>query len=174
MAPYEIQIHSLDDKLYTYDFEGGNEFFEVFDVEDSKEGSFTAKLNLVKSATMLQLKFGIKASLLLQCDRSLEDFKEDIQIEEKYIFKFGDRSEVVSEDMEVIPFGTTEINIAQHLYDFIALAIPVKKIHPSLRDEDDDEEGAYIFIEGEEKNKGAKQDPRWDALADLKSKLEDN
>jgi uncharacterized protein len=174
LKTYNIYIQGLEDKLHEFEFSGENAFFEVFQEEDAFKGSFVAKVKLDKSSSMLQLEFEIEANVELECDRSLETYNETFFIDEKYIFKFGDREEVVSEDMEVIHFGASEINLAQHIFDFIALAIPIKKIHPDLRDEDSGED-EFVFIE-EKKVSGSepKVDPRWEALADLKNKLRDN
>lgn len=174
LATYNIYIQGLEDNVHEFEFEGSDSFFEIFQSEDPTKGNFTAKVIFDKSATMIVANFEIDAEVTLECDRSLELYEESLSIDEKYIFKFGDRHEEVAEDMEVIPFGAIEINVAQHIFDFIALAIPVKKIHPSLRDDDD--ENDYVIFEGKEEENNLEtppSDPRWGALEGLKNKLKD-
>jgi uncharacterized metal-binding protein YceD (DUF177 family) len=174
ITKYRIFIQGLEDKTHEFHFEGSDSFFSAFQEEDAYKGDFKARVVLDKSSTMLILNFEINVELNLICDRSLEPFSETFEIAEKYIFKFGDKAEEVSDDMEVILYGASEINIAQHIFDFIVLAIPVKKLHPSLRSSDS-EEDEFVIYEGKVKNDDkAKVDPRWEALEGLKRKLEDN
>ncbi|SOE22342.1 Uncharacterized metal-binding protein YceD, DUF177 family [Spirosomataceae bacterium TFI 002] len=174
ITKYRIFIQGLEQKTHEFEFEGGDSLFKAFQEEDAYDGDFVAKVILDKNSTMLVLNFEINATLNLVCDRSLEPYSETFNITEKYIFKFGDEAEVVSDDMEVILYGASEINIAQHIFDFIALAVPIKKLHPSLRSSDSGEDEFVIYEGKEEDEEQAKIDPRWEGLAGLKSKLEDN
>ena len=173
LKKYEIKIQALADKKHLFEFEGDSAFFATFEQEIVQEGSFNAKIELEKSATMLHLSIEIDGFVVLECDRSLEIFQEPIHISENYIYKFGSVARVIDEKMEVIPFGSTEINVAQHLFDYIMLAIPMKKIHPDYRTDDDD----YTFVatigsdnDDEEEDENTEIDPRWQALLDLKKK----
>lgn len=172
---YDISIYGLEDRDFSYTFEGSDAFFNFFGSEDT--GNFKAKVFMAKSSTMLQLRFEIDAEVTLTCDRSLEPFNEVISVEEKYFFKFGEKNNPdYAEEMEIIEFGTQVINIAQHLYDFIALAVPSKRIHPSLRDSYDEDQDELVYTsEGgvskeEETTKQSEEiDPRWAALMKLKN-----
>ncbi len=170
-AQYEIKIQGLDEKRHEFDFEGGPEFFTLFDQDIVEKGSFKVDLKLDKSSTMLQLAFRITGSIELTCDRSLEVFDEPIDISERYIYKFGDRNEVISEDMEIIPFGASEINVANNIFEYICLAVPVKKLHPRFRDDDEEDEIIYSDTIGDkqqQKKEEGEVDPRWQALKNWK------
>jgi uncharacterized metal-binding protein YceD (DUF177 family) len=53
------------------------------------------------------------------------------------------------------------------MYEFIAVAIPIKKLHPRFRDEDGgDEAGKIVYRASTEGDSSV--DPRWDALKKLK------
>ncbi|AWV99214.1 YceD family protein [Arcticibacterium luteifluviistationis] len=172
-SKYQINIQGLENKRHEFDFEGDDAFFESFEQELIEKGNFKANIKLDKSSTMIRLDVHILGSVTLVCDRSLEEFEEPIEIHEKYVYKFGDDYEIVSEDMEVIPFEAMGINLARNLFEYIGLAVPMKRIHPDLRDEDD--EGGFVFSDTiEEKLKPKKEefvDPRWAALQILKKDL---
>lgn len=172
LSKYDIRILSLDEKRHEFEFEGGNEFFEAFEQEIIESGTFKAEVLLDKSSSMIQIDLKLKAKLNLICDRSLEEFTEDFEINEKYIFKFGDRFEMISDEVEIIPFGTNTINLAQHFFDFISLSVPMKRLHPRFRDENGEEE-KLIYSDENQTNEQESQndqeiDPRWQALAKLK------
>ncbi len=177
-SKYEIKFQGLEERRYEFDFEGDSDFFTISDQDIVEGGNFQAKVVLEKTATMLRLNIHIDGSVVLICDRSLEQFEEPITADEKYIYKFGDRYEVISEEMEIIPFGASEINISQHLFDYILLAVPMKKIHPGLRKNDDKEvEVELVFSDEiaeklvEKKEEEKETDPRWAALQALKNKF---
>lgn len=180
LRKYDIQIQGLIDGYHEFEFEVNDKFFAAFDQDMVEKGKFSVFLELNKSATMLQLDFDITGSVDLICDRSLDEFTQEISVEEPYIYKFGATRKLVADDMEIIPFGTADINVAQLIFDFIALAIPIKRLHPRYDDEDDEagfiysskaEKAAESEDETEEKQETKEQDidPRWAALKSLKN-----
>jgi uncharacterized metal-binding protein YceD (DUF177 family) len=170
LSKYDINIHGLEEKRYTYNFEGGNEFFGAFEQSLITNGQFEAIVKLNKNSSMIQLDFEITGTVELTCDRSLELFDEPIDVSERYIYKFGDRYEEISDEIEMIPQGTATVNIAQHIYDFICVSLPMKKLHPRFRDEEIDEEGLLLYSTDKEtvEEKEQEIDPRWAALNKLR------
>lgn len=172
LSKYDIHIQGLENKRYNYEFEGGNEFFEFFEQDIISSGHFKAQVVLDKNSALLQLFFEIEGVVSLTCDRSLEPFDEPIHLKEKYIYKFGDRYEEITDEIEMIPQNTATINLAQHIYDFIGVSLPMKKLHPRFRHEEEEEEDKFIYStdEGvEEEKKEEPIDPRWAALLSLKN-----
>ena len=176
-SKYKINIQGLDEKRHEFSFDGDDQFFASFEDQDIiDKGNFTADLIVEKSTTMLRVHFKIEADIALVCDRSLEEYTEHFSIDEHYIYKFGDRFEVVSEDMEIIAFGEAEINVSQNLFDYLCLAVPMKRIHPDYREDADFElDSEYSPLEDEEieeeeesKDDTQEIDPRWAALKNLK------
>jgi len=181
LSKYNIDIYGLEDKQYDYDMESGDAFFEEMEQDLIEHGHFKTHVVLNKSATMIQLRFHTTGSVTLTCDRSLETFEEPIDSDERIILKFGDHNEELTEEIEIISRNTNRINVARYIFDFIALSLPVKKLHPSLRTEedefdleDDEEEGTLVYTsggeteEGDEREEEEKVDPRWEALKKLK------
>lgn len=170
LSKYDIHIQGLEDKRYTLDFEGENAFFEAFEQDLITKGHFKAVVKLNKNSSFIQLDFEITGVVELMCDRSLELFDEPIQTFDKYIYKFGDRYEEITDELEMIPHGAATINIAQHIYDFIAITIPMKRLHPRFRDEEFDEDGLLLYSTDKEtvEEKAQEIDPRWAALGKLK------
>ncbi len=178
LSKYDIHIHGLEEKSYEYDFEGSDEFFREFEQDLIESGSFRVAVLLDKTISTIRLTIHITGTIKLICDRSLEEFDEPLSITEKYIYKYGDRREVISDEIEIIPFGTPKINISQHIFDFISLSVPMKKLHPRFRNEtgNEEEDGILIYsdqseVQDEEKNQQEEStDPRWAALLKLKNK----
>lgn len=177
LRPYTIDIYKLENKRHEYAFSGDSAFFAQFEQELIREGQFQAQVSLDKSETMLQLTFQIRGTYELICDRSLDPFEEPFETTQKLILKFGDRAEVLSDEIELIPWHTTSIDLAPYLFDFIGLTIPMKKLHPRFRSESTEEEDGNLLIYSSEAipktaepDPEAKPevDPRWAALQKLK------
>jgi uncharacterized metal-binding protein YceD (DUF177 family) len=173
LSKYDINIQGLEEKVHTFEFEGDERFFGAFEQSFITNGNFKTILRLNKNSALIQLNFDITATLELTCDRSLELFNEEVQISEKYIYKFGDRYEEISDEIEMIPYGADNINISQHIYDFIGISLPMKKLHPRFRNEDIDEDGLMVYTsekehEPTEEAKVQEVDPRWAALGKLR------
>jgi uncharacterized metal-binding protein YceD (DUF177 family) len=99
------------------------------------------------------------------------------------VYKYGSEEKEIDENVFMITRDTPVINVAQLIYEFILLALPLKKIHPDHRNELDDEEleveGGYVYIddelESEDENPESTEeikpvDPRWEQLKKLKNK----
>ncbi len=127
---YKIDIFRLENKQYVHEFEGSDDFFEVLDQELITKGNFKANVVLNKNETMIQMMYNITGSVELTCDRSLDLFDFPVNITQKMILKFSDHNEEITEELILIDRNTQYINVAQDIFDFIGLQIPIKKLHP--------------------------------------------
>ena len=175
MGAYSINIVGLSNKQHQFHYEFGNEFFREYGSDLVSEGTFVVDLLLDKHETFLEGEFKIKGSARLICDRSLEPFDFPIEITRKIVFKYGDKDEEITDEIIIIQRDTATLEVGQYIYEFIALAIPLKKLHPRFKDEEEQDEdlstGKIVYsseAEGDENNNGNEGDPRWNILKKLK------
>lgn len=175
LRPYDINIIGLEEKRYEFDFQSGNDFFKVLDQQLIMRGNVTTHLILDKSETMIRLDFQIQGVVEQTCDRCLDLYDENVDTRRTLYLKFGDRNEELTDEIELIERNTATVHIARYIFDFIVLALPMKRLHPRFRTEDDDEDapGKLIYSSGEAtETDGTGEekpvvDPRWDALRKL-------
>ena len=173
LRDFQIDIFRLSHKLHEFEFNIDDRLFSQFEHSIVEHGKGKCYLELTKSETMMTLNFQIDASVELICDRSLDSFDYPIKIDEKVIIKFGEDNYSLSEDVIVIKQDTASINIGEFIYEFITLAVPLKKLHPRFEDEleeDDEPEMIYTSQDEEETDDSQETDPRWEALKKLKGK----
>jgi uncharacterized metal-binding protein YceD (DUF177 family) len=175
LKQFYIDILNLSNKKHEFEFVGDDSFFVLFEQSLIQKGSFNAKLTIDKSETMMQLFFQIKGVVELICDRTLEPFDYPLELDQKLILKYGEETQELTDEIEIISRDAQRINVAQYIYEFIGLAIPMKKIHPKLAGETytESEDGILVYssqpgagldsITEEEEN----MDPRWQALKKL-------
>jgi uncharacterized metal-binding protein YceD (DUF177 family) len=193
---FKIDIFRLENKQYLHEFDGDDNFFIALEQDLIEKGHFKATVTLDKSEVMIQLLYHIVGSVELTCDRSLDTFDFPIDITQRLILKFSDHTEEITDELILIDRNTQYINVAQDIYEFIGLQIPMKKLHPrfvieeqSFNEVEDDEdfeedeefiwedEGEIVYStatdEGEEEDeekveeKESEIDPRWAILKKL-------
>lgn len=114
--------------------------------------------------------FQIDAEVELICDRSLEPFMFPIKKSENLLIKFGEEDVELGDEIISIHRDTQSLNIAQNIFEYLTISIPMKKLHPKFEGEEETDELIYSsddFVEEEEENEET-LDPRWEALRNLK------
>lgn len=178
LKEYEINIAKLSNKTHQYEFDMDDSFFDLFSGEIIHGGKLHADVELDKTETLLTLHFDIKGTVRLTCDRSLEEFDQPVDVQETFRMKFGPEDKELDEDLWMIASDTQQINVAQHLYDYIGLSLPMKKLHPRFLAEEDEDSDEDILIYSSKSSGDADNDsedgdddddidPRWDALKNL-------
>ena len=177
LKDYEITIVKLSNKKHEFEFDMDDSFFALFEQEIILGGKLLAKVELDKTESLLTLHFDIKGTVRLTCDRSLEEFDQPVDVEETLRIRYGPENAELDDDMWQITPDTQEINVAQHLYDFVGLSLPMKKLHPRFVDEMDEDNDEDILIYSSRKAGDSDSeddsdddddiDPRWDALKNL-------
>ena len=167
---FVIPLSGLKEGHYTFDFEIGNEFFEKFEDSEIKEGSLTAIVVMEKRSSHLDLVVKISGAVMISCDRCLEMFLRPFKSENRLLVKLGKSISDDDPDVLSLPSDEHELDLMQHFYEYIHLALPIKRVHP------DDEQGNStcnpemleklneLLVEDEDENN---IDPRWDDLKKL-------
>ncbi|GGF10605.1 YceD family protein [Hymenobacter cavernae] len=169
---YDLAIAKLALKTHHFAFELGPDFFAQFDQNLIQNGKLHADVDLTKTELLLTLDFHITGTVQLICDRSLDEFDQPIDVQHQLLVRFGDQEMELDDDVLQITPDTQTLPIAQHLFDYIGLAIPMKKLHPRFQNEPDenpDADAKLIFTtkkEGDDDDDNF-TDPRWDALRNL-------
>lgn len=167
---FNIDIIKLKEGSHDYQFEIGNSFFEAFEGDLVENGSGLVNLTLEKSERLIELNFDLDLKVGLLCDRSLDPFDHNIKESKGLILKFGEEEEEIDDEISIIPIDKQRINVAQYIYEYIGLSIPMKRLHPRFDEDDDTDELIYSSDEEKESDKSNDEaiDPRWQKLRDLK------
>jgi uncharacterized protein len=165
---FVIPIGGLKEGGHSYNFEIGDEFFELFEGSEITRGELDAHVELDKRSSHLDLRFIINGSVMISCDRCLELFSQPLQCENRLLVKLGKIWDENDPDMLTIPVDEYELDVKQYIYEFIHLALPIKRIHPL------DKEGKSTCnpemlrkISEHSANTDNDSDPRWDELRKL-------
>ncbi|MBC5839198.1 YceD family protein [Flavobacterium muglaense] len=178
---YLIPFVGLKQGKHHFEYQLSNAFFEIFDYDEFENSDIKVNVVLEKKSTMLELVFDHKGTVNVPCDLTSEDFDLPIEGKMKLIVRFGDEYNNDNEELLVLPFGEFEIDVAQYMYEMIVLSVPLRRVHPGVKDGslktealDKLNELAITELkeednieEEEEENKEENIDPRWDKLKQL-------
>ncbi len=165
---YDIDLSKLNLGQFNYSFHIDDKFFELFDYSLVDHGSLRVELHLEKKTSFILLAFQINGTVKLICDRSLDTFDFDLKTEKEIVLKYGEEARELTEEIETIPFNTQQVNVARYFYEFINIAIPMKKLHPRYSNESTEDQ--IIFSSKDDKEEISDMDPRWGELKKLKNK----
>jgi len=169
LKTYKISFSGLQNGNHSFDFQINDKFFESFEKSRIQKGNVDLKVEMKKSETMIQLAFDFTGYVKVNCDRCLDEFSHPIDFSEMLIVKFGRENHEESVSILVIDPNAYEIRLAQYIYEYISLSLPMQLIHPDL---DNGESGCNIeFLENfdlKDSEDEQMMDPRWEALKKLK------
>jgi uncharacterized protein len=167
-SSYTILLSGLKEGHHTVNFEINNEFFEQFEESEVKEGRLIANVEMDKRPSHLEMLIKVSGSVRVSCDRCLEMFSQPVTSENRLLVKFGKSIGETDPDILSLPASDSELDLQQQIYEFIILALPIKRVHPSDKNGKSTCDPAMLkkleelVVEEETEN-----DPRWDELRKL-------
>jgi len=182
---FKLPLKSLSVGSHEYDYQLDTNWFTLIDGPEVSKGNVHAKVTVNNTGFLYEVLFRLDGVVEVPCDRCLEDMPLAIEQESRLIVKFGPEYAEESEEVIIIPETDGELNIAWFLYEIIALAVPLKHVHPPgkcnkamssklrkhLAKSTDDEEDEDAFLLDEdfpEEVEETETNPVWDELKKLK------
>lgn len=170
---YLIPFLGLKLGKHQFEYQIDNAFFENFDYDEFESSSIKVNVVLEKKSTMLELNFKHKGTVNVSCDLTNEMFDLPIKGKIKLIVNFGEEFNNDNDELLILPHGEHQIDITQCIYEMIVLSVPLKRVHPGIKDGTLKTPALDKLNEltGKEPKKEIIQeeniDPRWDELKKL-------
>ena len=169
---YLIPFIGLKIGKHQFEYQINKKFFEEFGFDEFESCDIKVNVVFEKKATMLELGFKHKGTVNVTCDVSGEQFDMPVKGNIKLVVQFGDVFNNDNEELLILPVGEHQLDIKQYIYEMIALSIPLKRVHPGVKDgtlksEALDKLNENSVKEKQEEKKEEEIDPRWDKLKQL-------
>jgi uncharacterized metal-binding protein YceD (DUF177 family) len=185
---FKLPLKSLSQGEHLFDYHLDKQFFTNMESTDIHGANLDVKLTVKYKGDIYDLNFSINGEIVLLCDRCLDDLHYPIDATYHIMVKYGDKYNDDSDELLEIPDSDNYLNVAYMIYDTVALAIPIKHVHPAgqcnramsailnkhrAHTSDEDSELVNELIDEMEssdimKSDEVPTDPRWAALKDLK------
>jgi uncharacterized metal-binding protein YceD (DUF177 family) len=175
---FEIAFVGLKSGVHEYNYEITERFFETFQQQDFRNCKANVKLLLDKNNGFMLLKFEIGGTLEVTCDRCNNNLPLELWDEFNITVKMVEDPELMNgqeDDPDVYYISRSEghIDVANWIYEFINLSIPMQKTcgfdkmngpncNPAALD-------VLNKMEPEEKEEEKKDNPIWKGLEKFKN-----
>jgi uncharacterized metal-binding protein YceD (DUF177 family) len=167
LKDYDISFKGLKIGEHEYSFTLNDEFFEHFEHEEFSGFNIDVHALMQRRERMLEFLFTYKGSVTVPCDLSNELFDLQLEIKSEWIVKFGHEFNDDDDEILIVPEEEHKVNVAQHLFETVILAIPPKKVHPGIEDGTLESDVLKRLDEMQSKKEKDEIDPRWAKLKDL-------
>lgn len=169
---YLIPFIGLKLGKHQFDYQIDKTFFDRFEYDEFESCNVKVDVVLDKKSTMLELHFKHKGTVHVPCDLTGEPFDLSIKGKINVVVQFGDAFNNENEELLILPHGEHQVDVSQYIYEMIVLSIPLKRIHPGVKDGTLKSEAIEKLQEltvkaKKEETKSEETDPRWDQLKKL-------
>ena len=124
----KIDLKSLKEEESSLEFDLGDQYFEALDDAEVKKGSLHVSVSIRKATGFFELLFHTAGTVIIPCDRCLDDMALPVETDNRLIVKLGSE---YSEEDEVIVVSENEgiLDMSWLIYEFVALVIPIRHVH---------------------------------------------
>ncbi len=129
LIPFSIPVSGLRDGEHHYHFDIEEDFFREFEASPIQRGAVRVDLTFDKRPNMYVLDFVIEGTVQTECDRCLATIDLPIAFEERLLVKFSEEKESEEADVVYIAPDTERFQIAQYVYEYVLLAVPIIKTY---------------------------------------------
>ena len=126
---YRIDLKGMKENHAHYDFLLDNAFFAAIDSPELQKGKVAVQVDVKKTAQAFELSFNSQGTVVVLCDRCLDEMDQEISSTDKIFVKFGAEYADEGDNLIIVPEDEGDINVAWIMYEYIALAIPMKHVH---------------------------------------------
>ena len=166
----KVDLKGMKEAVMTSEYDLGDEFFGALDGSQLEHGALHVSVSIRKMTGFFELQFHTEGAVTVSCDRCLDDMEQPIVADNTLVVKLG---ETYRDEDDTVTIDENEgiRDMSWFIYEFIMLAIPIKHVHPpgkcnsAMTQKLEELSGAVRSSEEEAKE----IDPRWQALAKLKS-----
>ena len=173
LEQFKIDLTALSAEETPLEYVLDDQFFAALDDAEIKSGSLHVSGSIRKASGFYELHLYATGTVSVPCDRCLDMMDQPIEADLMATVKLGNATQNSDDDIIWVDERDGLLDIAWPLYESIALAVPILHVH---------QPGDCNVLMSEKLNElsaarssGADAqetiDPRWQALAKLKSNL---
>lgn len=122
-----IQFGGLGTGTHVFEYDIKDKFFEQFEYSEVKKAHLQLSIDFVKQNSVITLHLKINGTVGIICDRCAGDYDFPISIAETIFLKNGDVAEN-NDNLIVLPFGESEVDLTKYIYELTIVALPVRRV----------------------------------------------
>jgi uncharacterized protein len=134
LSAYNIAFKGLSPGKHEFDYKIDSRFFELFENSLVDNGEVDVLVVLVKENSVYTLEFQFTGYVSLICDRCLEIYNQPVYYQTRLFLKFSSEDQEESDEIIWLSPEDYQVNVAQLIYEYIVLSLPVRHVHTSTAD----------------------------------------
>lgn len=158
---YKVDLKGMSGSTVSYNWHVDDDFFSAVQGPEIQQGQLDIALRVKRTASAYELIFQLEGTVKVLCDRCLDWMDCPISAEHVLRAKLGDEF-ADDGDLVTVPEEDGVLNVAWNIYEFAALEIPLRHVHPEGICNQQMQAALDSFTSAEEAEKPA--DPRWSEL----------
>ena len=130
---YTIPFKGLSLGSHVFDWTIDSAFFALYEMSEINDASIDARVTLLKHSRFLELHFALSGWAEVDCDRCLDTLRLALASDARLFVSFGEHAgELDSDgnDVIVLPYDEDLLDVAQYLYEYAHLNLPMRRVHP--------------------------------------------
>ena len=130
---YTISLKGLSLGSHVFDWKIDGVFFAMYEMTEISDASINAQVTLVKHSRFFEMDFVFNGWVEVDCDRCLDPLRLKMESKAKMFASFGEQAgEIDSDEYDhiVLQYGDDRLNVAQYLYEYVHLNLPLRRVHP--------------------------------------------
>lgn len=128
LVEFTLPIQGLKNGVHEYDFKIDSSFFAEFEASPIADGDLDVHMVLDRHSDMLIFEFDISGTVRTECDRCLAEIDLPVESSDQLIVKFSEDTDETDDELVFIHPETGEFNVAEYIYEYIVLAMPIIKV----------------------------------------------
>ncbi len=173
---FEIAFVGLKPGVHEYNYSIDDKFFEPFQQQDFHHCKANVKLLLDKKSSFMLLRFEVGGTLEVTCDRCNGNLPLELWDEFNITVKMVEEPELMNDqeedpDVYYISHGESHIDVANWIYEFINLSIPMQKVcsFENMDGPHCNKSAKDLLKKLEKEEKVKKENPIWKGLEKFKN-----
>mgnify|MGYP002623589256 CR=1 FL=1 len=171
LETFKIDLKGMKTDERRLEFDLDNDFFKALDTSEVNGGTLHVSVSIRKATGFYEFQFHTEGIVIVPCDLCLDDMEQPIETDNRLVAKLGAETNT-EDDVVIVDENEGILDISWLIYEFIALAIPIKHVHApgkcnsAMTQKLQELSGANL----RGKEEAQEIDPRWEALAKLNIK----
>ena len=169
LETFKIDLKGMKTDEQRLEFDLDNDFFKALDTSEVNGGTLHVSVSIRKATGFYEFQFHTEGTVTVPCDLCLDDMEQPIETDNRLVAKLGAETNT-EDDVVIVDENEGILDISWLIYEFIALAIPIKHVHApgkcnsAMTQKLQELSGANL----RGKEEAQEIDPRWEALLKLK------
>ena len=130
LEQYIIDLKALQDDTAHMEYSIDDSFFALLETSEFQKGNARVSVDIKRLADSFEMNFQIEGHVVVICDRCLDEMEQEISTADRLFVKYGSDYADGGDEVVIIPEDEGTINVAWFIYEFMALAVPMRHVHP--------------------------------------------